>query len=118
MTMAVTGGRVGAHHVDIAPAGRVPQIGALSAIEHDRKRLVVVRTVEVLELGGVHGCSPADVPGLFDVIASGGICGGSDPAPRPNRRSRSLAAAETAVVIDVAKAGRDQSRRCARRDSG
>ncbi len=55
MGVAVAGGRIGAHHVDVAPARRIEEVRALSACQHHRERLVVVRTVAVLELDGFHG---------------------------------------------------------------
>ena len=42
--------RIGAHHVDVAPAFDVPQICALSAREHDGQRVVVSGDVRVPEL--------------------------------------------------------------------
>ena len=58
MSVAVTGGRIGTHHVDIAPSGNIPQIGPFSAREHHGKRFVIVGAVAALEFHWVHGaCS-------------------------------------------------------------
>src|SRR5439155_7618698 len=58
MGVAMARRRIGAHHVDVASAGGIPEIRALAARKHDRKRLVVARAVSVLELHRVHGTSP------------------------------------------------------------
>jgi hypothetical protein len=66
MGVAVARRRISAHHVDVAPAFDVPQMGALAARQHHRQRLVIVSRVALLELdrrlGPCHG-SPRPVAG-------------------------------------------------------
>ena len=98
MSVAVACRRVGAHHVDIAPAGRVPQMRALAARQHDGERLVVVSAVPVLQIDGSHDTPPHNSHCRFSNLCGGcGLCGGSDGAPRRIRRWRAAAATETAV---------------------
>src|SRR5260370_42100849 len=58
MSVAVARRRIGAHHVGVAPAVRVPQMRALAARQHDGKRRIVVRAIAALQLDRVHGTSP------------------------------------------------------------
>src|SRR5258707_14557950 len=90
--------RIGAHHVDVAPACAIPEMCALPARKHDRKRLVIASAVSVLELHAVHGTSPDTSPDsatrIYDAAArsaaevkrqDGGI-GARAGSPRPKRR--------------------------------
>ena len=49
MAVAEAHGRVGRHHVEVAAAGVIPQVGALAARQHDGQRQVVVGAVAVFE---------------------------------------------------------------------
>ncbi len=48
--MAVTDGRVRAHHVEVLLTGLVPHENAFAVREHDGKRMIVVRAIARLEV--------------------------------------------------------------------
>ena len=50
VAVAVADRRVGAHHVQVAPAVLVPQMHAFAACQRHRQRIVVVRAIAPLEL--------------------------------------------------------------------
>ena len=54
MGMAVARRRIGAHHVDVAPPGGIPEVRALPAREHDGQRRVIGRAVAGLQLDRLH----------------------------------------------------------------
>ena len=112
MRVAEADGRIGAHHVDVAPAGGVPQIGVLAARQHDRQRRVVRRRIPGLECDvlvdrgdGVHGEPPgaslqAHVSSLAYIYARGATqCGGRFRRRRPFRRRGGRATADSAVAV-------------------
>ena len=45
MRVAVTDGRIGAHHIDIAPSLHIAKIGAFAARQHDGKRIIIVSAI-------------------------------------------------------------------------
>src|SRR5215470_2476981 len=102
MAVAVARRRIGAHHVDVAPPGGIPQMRALPARQHDGKRRVIIGAVAPLELDGVHGTSPhcrgritariaihiyvVAAARAAEVDARRGGFGGGGGAARPKRR--------------------------------
>ena len=58
--VAVARRRIGAHHVDVAPAGDVPQIGAFAARQHDRQRRVVGGAHAIFQCDEIHGITHGD----------------------------------------------------------
>ena len=71
MRMPVAGRRVGAHHVDVAPSRRVPQVSALPACEHDGQRRIVRCAVSGLQIDRFHGTHPRfGVSGIYAAAAT------------------------------------------------
>src|SRR6185312_14016704 len=98
MTVAMACRGIGAPHVEVAPAGRVPQMRALPAREHDGERLVVVSAVPVLQIDGFHHTPPHNSRCRFsNLCGTCDLCGESDGLPRRIRRWRAAGATETAV---------------------
>ena len=65
MRMAVAHRRIGAHHVEVALAILVPDIGAFAPRQDDGQRMVIVRAIARLEVdAGAHQC-PHSRPGAL-----------------------------------------------------
>ncbi len=58
MRVAVARRRIGAHHVDVAPAVGVPQMRAFAARQHDRQRRVVRGAYAIFQCDEIHGITP------------------------------------------------------------
>src|SRR5215475_11263385 len=104
MGMAVADSRIGAHHIDVAAAGGVPDVSPLTAREHDRKRFIIVSAVPALKFHCVHGHNSDRLDCLYL-----GVCGdrsrGTSGVTRRILHLDGLMAAKTAAYVRLSHSG-------------